>query len=334
MADGFVQVAPDSTGAKMDSSELTVGANVVDRQRVVLSDDSAAAGLGKVTNAIPGSTDYGLVTRSMIVGAYQAQSSGSITTSTTVVGGATNYGTAGNITVTFSGTYAGVNATFEVSDDSGTTWFSIQGQRVENGFAEATTGVLPANTIRAWNFSMLGYDRFRVRATAFTSGSATVRIDPGTMAFQPVVSAIIQPPARTPVFLHFQSTAPVVAETLVSVVKNTAYVAAAGATTIAPASGKVLRIISLALSIRATAATTPWASMHLRVNPTGAAVIGSPSIGQYQCGGTAAVIGNTASIIVPFADGIEISGTRQLGITLANNVTTNVASIILTGYEY
>lgn len=38
MADGFVQVAPDSTGKKIDASELLVGANTVERQRVVIGD--------------------------------------------------------------------------------------------------------------------------------------------------------------------------------------------------------------------------------------------------------------------------------------------------------
>jgi hypothetical protein len=40
MADGVVQVAPDSTGAKIDQSEVTRDdGTVVERQRVVISDD-------------------------------------------------------------------------------------------------------------------------------------------------------------------------------------------------------------------------------------------------------------------------------------------------------
>jgi hypothetical protein len=35
MADGLVQVPADSTGKKIDTSELTVGANTVERQRMV-----------------------------------------------------------------------------------------------------------------------------------------------------------------------------------------------------------------------------------------------------------------------------------------------------------
>lgn len=63
MADQFVQVAPNSTGLKVDTSELTVGANVVERQRTVIADDATAAALAKVQNAAPAATDYGLTVR-------------------------------------------------------------------------------------------------------------------------------------------------------------------------------------------------------------------------------------------------------------------------------
>src|SRR4051794_37817934 len=63
MADGFVQVQPDSTGKQVDTSELTVGLNTVERQRIVLADGTNAAGLGAVQNTAPAGTEYGIVTR-------------------------------------------------------------------------------------------------------------------------------------------------------------------------------------------------------------------------------------------------------------------------------
>jgi hypothetical protein len=65
MADGIVQVQPDSSGKKVDTSELTVNAQTVERQRVVLSDDATAAGLAKVMNVAPSGTEYGLITRNI-----------------------------------------------------------------------------------------------------------------------------------------------------------------------------------------------------------------------------------------------------------------------------
>ncbi len=51
MADGVIQVAPDSTGKKVDTSELTVNAQTVERQRVVLADPTSPTGLAPVTAA-------------------------------------------------------------------------------------------------------------------------------------------------------------------------------------------------------------------------------------------------------------------------------------------
>jgi hypothetical protein len=63
MPDGIVQIQPDSTGKKVDVSELTVGSNTVERQRLVLADDADALGLAHVTKANPNSTDYGVTVR-------------------------------------------------------------------------------------------------------------------------------------------------------------------------------------------------------------------------------------------------------------------------------
>lgn len=63
MSNGTVRVAPDSTGKHIDASELLVGANTVERQRVVIGDDSDAAGLAQVATSAPAETAPGLVTR-------------------------------------------------------------------------------------------------------------------------------------------------------------------------------------------------------------------------------------------------------------------------------
>jgi fructose-1,6-bisphosphatase/inositol monophosphatase family enzyme len=49
MADGVVQVAPDSTGKIVDCTELTVGIATVERQRVVIA-GAAATDLAVVAN--------------------------------------------------------------------------------------------------------------------------------------------------------------------------------------------------------------------------------------------------------------------------------------------
>lgn len=76
MSDGVVQVAPDSTGKKVDTSELAVGANSVERQRVVLADNTDAAGFAKVQGTAPAAADGGLTVRE--VGAGQGDSSAAV----------------------------------------------------------------------------------------------------------------------------------------------------------------------------------------------------------------------------------------------------------------
>lgn len=63
MADGLIQVPVDSTGKKVDTTELAVGANNVERQRINVSSPTDANGHAEVKNTQPASTDYGLVTR-------------------------------------------------------------------------------------------------------------------------------------------------------------------------------------------------------------------------------------------------------------------------------
>lgn len=48
MTDQYVGLQPDSSGKKVDTSELTVGANTVERQRIVVADPNAAASLANV----------------------------------------------------------------------------------------------------------------------------------------------------------------------------------------------------------------------------------------------------------------------------------------------
>jgi hypothetical protein len=66
MADGYTQVAPDSTGDKIDTSELTrADATVVNRQRVVIGDDVDPTQQAKVSSDGPGPADEALHVRTV-----------------------------------------------------------------------------------------------------------------------------------------------------------------------------------------------------------------------------------------------------------------------------
>ena len=117
----------------------------------------------------------------VINAAPQANTTGNITTSSTSIT-ATDLTGIGSATVQISGTHAGINMIFEASAD-GTTFFPIQGQNQSTGVltTAGATGVIPSNTTVVWTVSpLLGQSQFRVRSTAFTSGSGAIVIHPST----------------------------------------------------------------------------------------------------------------------------------------------------------
>jgi hypothetical protein len=118
--------------------------------------------------------------------AAQANTTGTITTSTGTVT-ATDLMGIGAVTVMISGTYAGLNVIFETSIDGGINWIGIPAQPLGTVVPNPiiNTGVLTANSTNAWNVSpLLGVNQFRVRATAYTSGTANVVIAPSAQFTQ------------------------------------------------------------------------------------------------------------------------------------------------------
>jgi hypothetical protein len=123
--------------------------------------------------------------RSQVSGYQPSSTTGTITTSTsTVPASAVGYG---NATITVRGTYAGVSYVFEYSDDGGTSWLPMQVVQEDTG--QILLGDTPGtNASVGYLVDLPGWTNVRVRATAFISGTATVRISPGGMPMMPVVS--------------------------------------------------------------------------------------------------------------------------------------------------
>lgn len=100
---------------------------------------------------------------------------------------------ASNIMVFCTGTFAGVNCTFEGSMEStgDANWFAVQAIRSNANTIELTTGVLAAQPAYAWELSVNALRRFRVRCTARTSGTQSWRFVQGTYATEPIPGAQI-----------------------------------------------------------------------------------------------------------------------------------------------
>lgn len=95
---------------------------------------------------------------------------------------------ASNLMIFCTGTFAGVNVTFEGSlESSGSAnWFAVQAVRSNANTIELTTGALSAQPAYAWELSVNALKRFRVRATARTSGTQSWRFVQGTYATEPI----------------------------------------------------------------------------------------------------------------------------------------------------
>lgn len=115
------------------------------------------------------------------------------TIGTPVAGGtvAGDVSRASNIMVFCTGTFAGVNCTFEGSMEASgdTNWFAVQAIRSNANTIELTTGVLAAQPAYAWELSVNALRRFRVRCTARTSGTQSWRFVQGTYATEPIPAA-------------------------------------------------------------------------------------------------------------------------------------------------
>jgi hypothetical protein len=100
-----------------------------------------------------------------------------------------------NLMVHCAGTFAGVNCTFEGSLNSTNgvdgSWFAVQAIRSNANTIETTTGVLAAAPAYAWELSVNALKYFRIRATAWTSGTQVWTLIPGTYATEPIPGAQI-----------------------------------------------------------------------------------------------------------------------------------------------
>ena len=112
---------------------------------------------------------------------------------TPVVGGTVSgdVSRASNVMAFCTGTFAGVNVTFEGSLQAtgDTNWFAVQAVRSNANTIETTTGVLAAQPAYAWELSVNALRRVRVRCTARTSGTQSWRFVQGTYATEPIPAA-------------------------------------------------------------------------------------------------------------------------------------------------
>lgn len=98
---------------------------------------------------------------------------------------------ASNVMMFCRGTFSTINCSFEGSLEAAGSdnWFSVQAIRSNANTIETTTGNLSAMPAYAWELSVNGLKRVRVRCTARTSGTQSWRFVLGTYATEPIPGA-------------------------------------------------------------------------------------------------------------------------------------------------
>lgn len=181
-----------------------------------------------------------------------------------------------------------------------------------------------------------------VAASALPSGAATEAtlsaklVTPtakGTQAATATPVQNLKDSGRARVTLSFQTTA-AISDTMLSGVKISNGVASGSATTFAVASNKTWRITSAVFSLKANAAAAAFATFQLRTDPTGTVTTADQSEFRVDLGLTAATASDSRQIAVTFPDGLEYSGTQQIGVSAIGQATTNILSVTLFGFEY
>jgi len=339
------------------TTATAVGGDSIHTRTTSDATESGVAVIGEdgTDNVVGPHPSFGANGRALpVAGVSYPTQSGTITTTTSTVT-LSNIGAAGNVTIYMWGTYAAVNATFEISPDN-TNWFSVSATREDSAITESTTGLL-TNTARAWTMGAPGFSYVRVRATAWTSGTANVAIVAGSYPFEPLVAAVVNGslPAGTNSIGQVTANAPTItkgtqgstgystqdlkdsgrvtiawtvnqfvttqtAEALLTVTESRDGAATTTFTSKTITNGKRLRLQSISFIVAAggSAPAISRVTIRIRVNTAGATTTSSPVQFIGAQGITAAAKAMGPTFVQDWPDGLEFlgDGTKTIGVTI------------------
>jgi hypothetical protein len=262
---------------------------------------------------------------------------------------------------------------FEASDDGGTTWYSLVGERGGQQFTPDISYILNAQQ-QNWTFTTLGFTNFRTRLSVAILGSGTanfhvyalqeltdacqtvgqgfgkflhMNIDgnpsglvadvqaKGTQGIDALMVQNFKDAGRNYVSFTIQNGAGATSETLLSFVQNKQGTNTAAVTSYTVTSGKTLRITAISVSVRSAAAAVAWVRLALRHATGGATTNASPIAFQVPEVNTGnATSGAGAAIVVPIPDGIEFFGNGTQSIGMSQLAQATTNIINVTVYGY
>jgi len=360
---------PSSAAVLGQSSSLPTSSASIDANgNLIITFDSAPA------NGVSGQVQIQLFFNSGALGANNAA-----WTSATALNTTLSIPTAGMGTVVL--TYNPVSSAFtqgsiwfEVSDDGGTTWYAINGERGNQQFVPDNGYILNA-VAQTWQFTVAGFTNFRVRLNPVIVGSGTANfhvltlagiltdcitvgqglgkflhmtIDggstglvadvtlPGVQGAAALCTQDIIDTGRTQITFYVDQLTGVTSEALATMQITKALVAQTAANNYSITAGKRLRIKSISATVKNTTSTLASSRIRVRAVPSGTVSASSPIIFTLDIPGmTGTQAANVGNtIVVPIPDGLEIPSGANFGFSHIESTTSSNISVCIEAFEY
>jgi hypothetical protein len=297
---------------------------------------SSIAGTGTATAVLVAAAPSSLITAAepLQVRGY-AISPTTATMTTTGTFGPVDVSSAGNITITASGTFGGTIAGVIEQSNDGATWYPAGGVRSDTGLAESTW-TLAAGSVRMWDLGCEGITAVRIRlTTAPTSNSVVFRAAPGGMSFSPQVAATLQDPPKVGLTWYSLAYAVTATESLVTITGVQRVGSANSTAALVVTAGKTLRVQTISGSITLVSATAGQTRVTLRAAPGGAAVATSPIYWAIRKGASNLTVGTVYDFDTTIPGGLDFPSGTGVAITAsAGAASLHTLDLSMIGYEY
>ena len=322
MAEGTVQVAPDSTGKIIRTQEVTEGANTVEQQVVTIanSDGTLVDATTTTVSNFPASqavTNAGLT--NLDVALSTRLKAADTLAGVTTVGAVTSITDPVAVTGTFYQATQPVSGTVTADLAAGT---NVIGHVIaDSGSTTAVTALpaIPAGT------NLIGH----VDVDVITPPTLTK----GTQGSTGFSVQDLKDSGRTFITFTVDQATGTTAKVLSTMSINRGGTVTSS-TNYTVASGKTLRIQNFSLSFQATVTTMNSSRAYLVATSSGSVATTSPIADSLSASPTAALVNSVGQVEVGVPDGLEIPAGWDLGLAHLEAIATGKISISLNAYEY
>lgn len=182
----FVDPTDTTKKAQLDSSGISTATTRIYKFPNIGGDTFVvASNLGTSGQPCLSNADGSCTFADPITSGNQAAATAQTITATGALSGIT-VTNIGQVLVTVSGTYAGVAFNFEATPDGTfTPAFPVNATAADGSSVVTATGTLASNATKSWLVDVAGHTKFRVNATAYTSGTANITVTPIYFQYTP-----------------------------------------------------------------------------------------------------------------------------------------------------